>query len=178
MSTSFLYHAYNIVGYKHLHTKYAGNEINFSIKRDRWLKCPKCKSKDVILKGNKGRKIRGIPVFHKQIFFEFETVRVECKKCGGVNWVDTGISEPWARHTKQFERYALELLKYATIQDVAKHLGVGWDTIKDIQKEYLIKKYKKPKLKGIEIIAIDEISIGSGHKYLTPIFTEVKSARV
>jgi len=54
-----------------------------------------------------------------------------------------------------------------TILDVANHLGVSWDTIKNIQKRYLTRKYKQPRLRNITRIAIDEISIGRGHRYLT-----------
>jgi transposase len=54
-----------------------------------------------------------------------------------------------------------------TILDVAKHLQVSWGTIKDIQKRYLKRRYRNPSLKHIERIAIDEISIGKGHRYLT-----------
>ena len=54
-----------------------------------------------------------------------------------------------------------------TILDVANHLQVGWDVIKDIQKRYLTKKFKRPRLKHVKQIAIDEISIGKGHRYLT-----------
>ena len=39
--------------------------------------------------------------------------------------------------------------------------------IKDIQKRYLSRKFSRPSLKNINSIAIDEISIGKGHKYLT-----------
>ncbi len=54
-----------------------------------------------------------------------------------------------------------------TILDVAIHLGVSWDVIKDIQKRYLKKHFGRPKLRHLERIAIDEISIGKRHKYLT-----------
>ncbi len=54
-----------------------------------------------------------------------------------------------------------------TIQDVAQFLGISWDVIKDIQKRYLKKKYGKIKLKNLEYIAIDEIAVKKGHKYLT-----------
>lgn len=54
-----------------------------------------------------------------------------------------------------------------TIQDVAAHLAVGWDLVKEIQKRHLERKFAKPVLKGLMRIAIDEISIGKGHKYLT-----------
>jgi len=54
-----------------------------------------------------------------------------------------------------------------TIKDTARHLGVSWDVVKDIQKRYLSKRYAKPRLKELELIAIDEICIGKGHRYLT-----------
>ena len=54
-----------------------------------------------------------------------------------------------------------------TILDVARHLNVSWDVIKDIQKRNLTRRYSRLKLKGLKEIAIDEISIGKGHKYLS-----------
>jgi transposase len=50
---------------------------------------------------------------------------------------------------------------------VARHLGIGWDAIKDIQKRHLQRHFAQPKLKRLRHIAIDEISIGRGHHYLT-----------
>jgi transposase len=54
-----------------------------------------------------------------------------------------------------------------TIKDVAIHLNTSWDIVKDIQKRYLVKRFKSPRLKHLRTIAIDEISIGKGHRYLT-----------
>ena len=54
-----------------------------------------------------------------------------------------------------------------TIRDVAVHLGVGWDLIKDIQKRDLSRRFAKPKLKHLRHIAIDEIAVAKGHRYLT-----------
>src|SRR3954449_11486523 len=54
-----------------------------------------------------------------------------------------------------------------TIRDLAKHLGVGWDVIKDIQGRDLSRRYARPKLKHLRHLAIDEISIAKGHRYLT-----------
>ncbi len=71
----------------------------------------------------------------------------------------------------------LELLRFSTIQDVAHHLGVSWDTVKEIQKEYLIKHFSKPKLTNLAHIAVDEISIGKRHKYITLVL-DLKSGAV
>ena len=38
--------------------------------------------------------------------------------------------------------------------------------VKDIQKRYLKRRFSKPTIRHLKYIAIDEISIGSGHRYL------------
>jgi len=65
-----------------------------------------------------------------------------------------------------------------TILDVARHLGVSWDVIKDIQKRNLKKRFSRPKLRKLKQIAIDEISIGRGHHYLTIVLDLVSGAVV
>jgi transposase len=64
-----------------------------------------------------------------------------------------------------------------TMQDVAQHLGVSWDVIKDIQKRYLKRKFSHPKLRKLKEIAIDEINIGKGNRYLTVVL-DLKSGAV
>src|SRR5512144_939807 len=54
-----------------------------------------------------------------------------------------------------------------TIRDVARHLGVSWDVIKDIQKRDLSRRYAKPKPKHLRHIAIEEIAVAKGYRYLT-----------
>jgi transposase len=78
-----------------------------------------------------------------------------------------GFAEPRRTYTTAFARYALELSRCTTIKDAARHLGVSWDVVKEIQKAYLRKRFAKPKLKHLKRIAIDEISSGKGHRYIT-----------
>jgi transposase len=92
--------------------------------------------------------------------------RVECRACGLVRQVDVSFAKPRRSYTKAFERYALELSRRMMIYDVARHLNVGWDLIKDIQKRDLLRRYAKPKLKHLRCIAIDEIAVAKGHRYL------------
>jgi transposase len=80
-------------------------------------------------------------------------------------------------YTKAFERYALDLLRHMTILDVARHLGVSWDCVKDIQKRHLKIRFSRPKLKSLRFLAIDEISTGKGQRYLTVVL-DLKSGRV
>jgi len=54
-----------------------------------------------------------------------------------------------------------------TISEVSQHLGIDWKTVKNIDKFYLERSYGKPDLKGLRVLAVDEISVRKGHSYLT-----------
>lgn len=168
MSTSLLYHAFGIVGYKYIHTRYENGAVIFKIAHNRFnLSCSCCGSKRILRRGTIMRRFKSLPIGSKPVFIEIELQRVLCLACKVVRQVKLSFAK-WRRtYTKAFERYALMLSKFMTILDVAKHLQVSWGTIKDIQKRYLKRRYRNPSLKYIHRIAIDEISIGKGHRYLT-----------
>jgi transposase len=92
---------------------------------------------------------------------------VGCADCGAVRQVPVEFADERRSYTQAFERYVLELSRHTTIRDVAQHLQVGWDLVKDIQKRYLSRKFRRIKLHALRQIAIDEIAIGRGQRYLT-----------
>ena len=55
---------------------------------------------------------------------------------------------------------SLELSRRMTIRNVAAHLNVSWDVIKEIQKRDLSRRFAKPRLKHLRRIAVDEIAVG------------------
>ena len=168
MSTSLLYHAFGIRGYKYQKTDFVGGEVIFTITQDpRELCCSNCGSRKVKPKGQIERKFRGLPVGLRSVWIILPIFRVACLSCGLVRQVKVKFADERRSYTKSFERYALELSRHMTILDVARHLNVSWDVIKDIQKRNLTRRYSRLKLKGLKEIAIDEISIGKGHKYLS-----------
>lgn len=168
MSTSILYHAFNIVGYDHRRTEFVGREIIFKIEQAAGtLRCAVCQCRNVIRRGSALRRFRAPGIAFKRIIIELPVQRVECRECGVVRQVKIRFADENRRFIRQFERYALELSRHMTIKGVAHHLGVSWDVIKDIQKRYLKRKFSKPRLRHLTRIAIDEISVGHGHRYLT-----------
>jgi transposase len=101
------------------------------------------------------------------VFIRLPIARVRCFVCEHVRQVHIPFADPRCQYTHAFERYALDLCRHMTIKDVARHLGVSWDTIKDIQKRYLQRRFGNPKLHKLKHIAIDEIAVGKGHHYVT-----------
>jgi len=168
MSTSLLYHAFGIRGYDYVNTRYEEGRVVFTIRQRRHTyRCSLCGTRDVFPHGHQERQFKAVPIGGKPVAIVLPIPRVECPRCGVRRQVPLNFADPRRSYTRTFERYALELSRHMTIQDVAEHLQVSWDTIKDIQKRYLWKRFRKPRLGKLKQVAIDEVAIGKGHRYLT-----------
>jgi transposase len=142
------------------------------------LVCSCCGSTNVWKKGSTTpRRIHSLPFGRKTTTIILEIPRVFCLDCGTLRQVKLTFAEEHKRHTRFFERYVLDLLLSMTCQDVAKHLGLSWDTVRDIEKQRLTRDFAKPSLKDVTHIAIDEIAVKKGHKYLTVVM-DLHSGRV
>ena len=179
MSTSLLYHGFGIRSYDYRSATYAEGQVHFRIEQPReTLRCAACGCGEVVLHGCQEREFRTLPIGGKPVRVTLPIPRVGCRSCGVVRQVDVPFAESRRSYTRSFERYALELPRRTTILDVARHLQVGWDTVKDIQKRNLQARFGRPRLKNLRRVAIDEISVGHGHRYLTVVLNPVSGAVV
>ena len=168
MSTSILYHGWQVRGYEYLRSEFVGGRLEMHIRRRRpEIACPTCGRRDVLLRGTVERPLRTLPIGGKTVILKVAVQRVWCRHCHAVRQVKLRIADPYRSYTKAFERYALDLCRSMTILDVAHHLGISWDVIKDIQKRRLKAKFGRPRLKDVRLLAIDEIAIAKGHRYVT-----------
>jgi len=168
MSTSLLYHAFGIRGCPYVRTAYRRGEIHFTVRLERSeLRCQQCGSEEVILRGKTVRRFRTVPIGRRRVWITLGVQRVQCRRCRIVQQVDVPFADRRRSYSRAFERYALDLCRRMTIQDVADHLGVSWDLIKSIHKRHLQRRFSKPKLKALTRIGIDEICIGRPRKFLT-----------
>lgn len=168
MSTSFLYHVFGVRGYLYRRTEYRGGEAFVHIEqKPGTCRCAACGSRNVVGAGKVVRQFRALPVGRRPVWIVFPVPRVECRSCGRTRQVTIGFAEPRRSYTKAFARYVLDLSRCMTLKDVAMHLRISWDVVKDIQKENLRRRFGKPKLHRLRRIAIDEISVAKGHRYLT-----------
>lgn len=178
MSTSLSYHGFGIRGYQYVKTAYEAGRVTFTIRQERGdLRCAACGSRRIVRRGFQSRCFRSLPIGARPVQIELDVPRVGCGDCGEVRQVNVDFADERRSYTRAFERYVLELSQRMTIRDVAEHLQVGWDLVKDIQKRYPGRKFRRIKLKHLRRIAIDEIAIGRGHRYLTVVL-DLKSGAV
>jgi transposase len=129
--------------------------------------CSQCGSKEVIRRGEQERVLRNLPVGGIVSLLFVRVPRVACRSCGVVRQIRLGLAEERRSYTRAFARYVLELSRYMTIKDVAEHLGVSWDIVKNIQKQHLQRHYAKPDLRKVRHLAIDEICVGKIRRFAT-----------
>ena len=69
MSTSLLYHAFGVRGYRYVKTEYVGGEVIFTIEQPRESYCcSACGSEDVIGRGQNPRRFRTVPIGGKPVY--------------------------------------------------------------------------------------------------------------
>jgi len=108
--------------------------VRFTIgQRPHTRRYPTCGSRDVTPHGHQQRTFKAVPIGGKPVAITLAIPRVACPACDVIRQVPLDFADPRRSYTRSFERYALELSRLMTIQDVAQHLQVGWDTIKDMQ---------------------------------------------
>ncbi len=186
LSTSLLYQRFGVVGYHYVRQTFAAGATFFRIEQPRErLRCSACGSAAVWGQGGV-RAARFVQLAHRRnaangYLEELKVPRVYCtmrlrRDPPGRNQLRR-TQEALHPFVRTF--YALELSQRMTvIQDVADHLLVSWDTIKEIQATHLQRKFGKPKLHKLKQIAIDEICIGKGHRYLTVVLNLLSGAVV
>ena len=75
--------------------------------------------------------------------------------------------DPYVRYTKWAARYVLGLRKAMSISDVARFTGLHWETVKNIEKAWLEKRYRKIRLGEVEYLGIDEVHLGRVLGFIT-----------
>jgi hypothetical protein len=92
---------------------------------------------------------------------------VRCSDCGTCAQDPiTFCAGPYVTHTKWLVKYVLALRKEMSISAVAQFPGLHWDSVKQIEKTYLLKKYKKPSLAEVRDLGIYEVYLGRKLDYI------------
>jgi transposase len=132
-------------------------EVQLSLCRNN-LTCPDCGSPDVHAYSERVRRIMAMPFGQCACELLVTLHRLHCAACGARKYEKLPfLSSPKARLTRQLERSVIELRAEMSITAVAAHFGLDWKTVKNTEKNALLRKYAKIPLKNVKRITIDEI---------------------
>ena len=118
-----------------------------------------------------------MPIGSRPVILEMTVQRLECKDCGAVQQENIHFVRGKERYSYRMKRYVLDLCRIGTIADVARLVHMSWDTVKDILKAELGRRYTRPNLGGLRHIGIDEFAVAKGHIYMT-IVVDLDTGRI
>jgi transposase len=113
------------------------------------------------------RTVRDLNWASARVWLNCQYRKILCLQCQAIRIEDLELFHPYFRVTQRLAQYIHELCKVMTVKEVAQHLGLAWKTVKNIDKLFLERQYAQPDFEGLRVLAIDEISIRRGHRYLT-----------
>lgn len=168
MNTSYIYHALGLKDYDCNKTEYKGNEIIHHLrKRSDKICCSHCHSRRVVGNGSKLRRFRSVNIGEKHQTLVVRINRLKCSFCGCDAYEHIPFATGKQRYTHRLAHCVVTLLKKMSIKDVAGYLGLSWDTVKDIHRNYLHHKFARVDLRKVRHIGIDEFAVHRGHEYMT-----------
>ena len=113
MSTSLLYHAWGLRGYRHEATDFVEGATVFRVSQNAdTLCCGHCGGRNVMREGVVVRRFKALPIGRKPVWLELPVQRLWCAACGKTRQVKLAFADDRRSYTHSFERYALELSRH------------------------------------------------------------------
>lgn len=168
MSTSLVYHVFAARTYDSLRTQYRDGAVYFHlIKKAHLRRCVCCKSTHITLEGRTELTLHSLPFGSKKTFLVLHLHRLRCHHCGALRQESRDLAQDRKSYTTALGRLAVDLTAHMTLQAVADYVGLDWETVKDLLKTELRRRVKRRRLRNVHTLAIDEVAVRKGHRYLT-----------
>ena len=112
------------------------------------------------------RTIRDLDMAGKHCFVQFLQKKLRCK-CGYRGTEKLDFVSKSHRVTVRMETFVASLCEKMCLKDASIVSGLNWKTVKEVDREYIKKLLPDISTLHITRIAMDEIAIMKGHKYVT-----------
>lgn len=140
--------------------------ITLEVEDGAWPACSGCGQISFLVHSYGSRRVRDLNLAQARVWLDVPQRKVRCAHCG-IRVEALAFVEPHKRFTKRFERAVAELCRKLPIEHVAEHFGLSWHTVKEIDRRRLQVEVGTPCYDGLRLLAIDEIAVRKGHRYLT-----------
>lgn len=111
--------------------------------------------------------MRDLPIFEHRVVLIVPRRRLWCSECGGPRLERLSWLSRYQRVTERLAEACGRLLQAMPIQAVAAFYGLGWHTVKNLDKALLSVALSEPDWSAIRYLAMDEFAVRKGHRYAT-----------
>lgn len=131
-------------------------------------RCSGCRLPAPSIHRHRLRAVRDLNLAHARVDLLIPHRMVRCAQCG-IRAEHHDFVSPHRRATERFERAVGDLCRVLPIKAVAEHFGIDWHTAKEIDKRRLEREVGTPDYQGLRLLAVDEIAVHKGHRYMTSV---------
>jgi transposase len=112
--------------------------------------------------------VQDLPFGECSMTLQVEYRKIWCDHCDGVRVEHLEFVDACQRVTHRLAHYAVQLCRAGlSVEAVAHHLDLDPKTVKDFDKTSLEDEFGKTRYAGLRRLAIDEIAVKKGHRYMT-----------
>jgi transposase len=127
--------------------------------------CGVCGQEHSTFYDRKTRRVRDLSCGDTRVYLDVEVRRVSCHGCGLVKREKLAWIADNPLYTKRFAFFVGRRCRASTLKDVAKELGLDWQTVKSLEMQYMREQLRRAPIAGPLVIGIDEISVKKGQDY-------------
>ena len=133
----------------------------------RRMHCEQCGSRCRQVHETSLRRVRELPLMALQVTLVVPRRRVWCEQCGGPRLEKLSWLGRYQRVTNRLAEAVNQLLASSNILATARFFGLGWHTVKALDKAWLRQSVVAPDWSRIHYLAMDEFALHKGHRYAT-----------
>ena len=133
------------------------------------MRCSHCGARSQSVHDTTLRRVRDLPILDWDVVLIVPRRRLWCEQCGGPHLEELDWLSPHRRVTRRLEEAIGRLSQVMPLKQVAAFYGVGWHTVKAIDRTLLQQQVIEPDWSTIEYLGMDEFALHKGHRYATVI---------
>lgn len=153
--------------------------VHFALEPDgrATARCHRCGTACLSVHSWTARPVRDLDLAGTRVTLDCTLRKVFCPACGRIVTEQCEAAQPWQRVTPRLARYIHLLCRHMSVSDVAAHVGLDWKTVRAIDKAFLEEAFGATDYRRLRLLAVDEIAIRKGQRYLTVVL-DYESGRV
>ena len=133
------------------------------------MRCSRCGARSQSVHDTTLRRVRDLPILDWDVVLIVPRRRLWCEQCGGPHLEELDWLSPHRRVTRRLEEAIGRLSQVMPLKHVAAFYGVGWHTVKAIDRALLQQQVIETDWTTIEYLGMDEFALHKGHRYATVI---------
>ena len=110
------------------------------------------------------RRVRDLSCGDRRVYLEFSIRRVWCNRCGGVKREGLEWLADNPLYTKRFAFYVGRRCRESTVRAIAEELHLDWETVKELDKQYMREQLRRAGCPAPRVIGIDEIAVAESEQ--------------